>query len=142
MSYFSPEQEKEIIAAIAAAEKQTSGEIRLHIVDSCDKDPKEQAIAVFEKLGMTETKDRNGVLLFLAMKDKKFAIIGDKGINDIVPVDFWDSVRDKMTEAFRHGDFVKGIVSGIAAAGEKLQQFFPCEEDDQNELSNDISFGE
>lgn len=139
--YFSEVQEQQIVAAIVEAEKQTSGEIRLHVVSKCDTDPKSQAIEVFEEMGMTQTKDRNGVLIFLAVEDKKFAIIGDTGINEAVPHNFWDSVRDHMADAFKKGDFVAGIVNGVKASGEKLQQFFPYDADDQNELTNDISFG-
>ena len=141
-NFFSSDQEKLIVDAIASAEKQTSGEIRLHVVTRCKIDAKQQAIEVFEKLGMTKTKDRNGVLIFLATSDKKFAIIGDQGIDLVVPSDFWNSVRDKMSLHFKNGDFVSGITEGIFAAGEKLKQFFPYAEDDQDELSNDISFGE
>lgn len=139
-SFFSNKQQQHIVAAIAHAEKNTSGEIRLHLVNSCKTDPKQEAISVFEKLGMTATELRNGVLIYLAVKDKKFAIIGDKGINEVVPTDFWDSIRDKMIEEFKKGDYLSGISKGIHAVGDKLKTHFPYAEDDTNELSNEISF--
>ncbi|MFN5418145.1 MAG: TPM domain-containing protein [Flavobacteriia bacterium] len=139
-SFFSNKQQQQIVAAIAHAEKNTSGEIRLHLVNSCKTDPKQEAIFVFEKLGMTATELRNGVLIYLAVKDKKFAIIGDKGINEVVPTDFWDSIRDKMIEEFKKGDYLSGISKGIHAVGDKLKTHFPYADDDTNELSNEISF--
>lgn len=139
-SFFNNQQQQQIIAAIAHAEQNTSGEIRLHLVDSCKADPKEEAIAVFETLGMTATDLRNGVLIFLAVKDKKFAIIGDKGINDVVPENFWDSIRDTMITEFKKGDYLNGLTEGIKAVGDKLKLHFPFASDDTNELSNDISF--
>lgn len=138
--FFSEAQQQEVVAAIAAAEMNTSGEIRLHLVDACKKDPKEEAIAVFEKLGMTSTERRNGVLIFLAVQDKKFAIVGDKGIDEVVPADFWDSIRDEILLHFKQGDYLTGLKQGIAHVGEKLKVHFPFWDNDQNELSNDISF--
>ena len=138
--FFTEVQQQEVIAAIAAAELNTSGEIRLHLVDSCPGDPKAEAISVFEKLGMTATQLRNGVLIFLAVQDKKFAIIGDKGINEVVPADFWDSIRDEILSNFKQGDYLRGLKQGIAHVGEKLKDHFPFGDEDQNELSNDISF--
>jgi uncharacterized membrane protein len=140
-TFFNKEQQKNIVDAISSAELNTSGEIRLHIVDACAQDPMQEAIHVFESLGMTKTELRNGVLIFLAVKDKKFAIVGDKGINEVVPSDFWDSIRDTMISNFKNHDFEKGIVAGITAVGEKLKQHFPYSQDDENELSNEISFG-
>ncbi|MCE3295775.1 MAG: hypothetical protein K0R65_1489 [Crocinitomicaceae bacterium] len=138
--FFTEAQQQEVIAAISAAELNTSGEIRLHLVDSCAGDPKEEAIAVFEKLGMTATELRNGVLIFLAVQDKKFAIIGDKGINEAVPADFWDSIRDEILSNFKQGDYLRGLRQGISHVGEKLKAHFPFSDEDKNELSNDISF--
>lgn len=140
--FFSPEDEKNIVKAIADAESNTSGEIRLHVDSRCKADPKDEAIKIFEKLGMTKTELRNGVLIYLAVQDKKFAIIGDAGINNVVPDDFWNSVRDEMTHYFKQNQFVTGVIRGISQAGEKLKAHFPFKEGDQNELSNEISFGE
>ncbi len=139
-NFFTESQQQEIVASIVAAEQNTSGEIRLHLVDNCAGDPKQEAISVFEKLGMTATEKRNGVLIFLAVQDKKFAIVGDKGIDEAVPADFWDSIRDEILSHFRKEDYVNGLKEGISHVGEKLKAHFPYHEADQNELSNDISF--
>lgn len=141
-NFFSKEQQKNIVDAISSAELNTSGEIRLHLVDSSTKEAYEEAVDVFESLGMTKTELRNGVLIFLAVRDKKFAVIGDKGINDVVPTDFWDSIRNEMLSNFKKQEFEKGIIAGITAIGEKLKTHFPYSKDDENELSNEISFGE
>lgn len=139
-NFFNEAQIKDIVASIEAAELNTSGEIRLHLVDNCAGDPKNEAIAVFEKLGMTNTELRNGVLIYLAVEDKKFAIVGDKGINDLVPDNFWDSVRDIMISEFKLGNFAEGIKKGLHETGLKLKEHFPYTAEDENELSNDISY--
>lgn len=141
-NFFNLQQQKNIVDAISSAELNTSGEIRLHLVDTTKNDVYQEAISVFESLEMTKTEQRNGVLIFLAVRDKKFAILGDKGINDIVPANFWDSVRDEMIMFFKKQDFEQGIIAGITAVGEKLKAHFPYSKDDENELSNEISFGE
>jgi uncharacterized membrane protein len=141
-NFFNLQQQKNIVDAISSAELNTSGEIRLHLVDTTKNDVYQEAISVFESLEMTKTEQRNGVLIFMAVRDKKFAILGDKGINDIVPVNFWDSVRDEMIMFFKKQDFEQGIIAGITAVGEKLKAHFPYSKDDENELSNEISFGE
>ena len=91
---------------------------------------------------MTNTKDRNGVLIYLAIKDKKMAIIGDTGIDQKVPDDFWESVKDTMVTNFKDGEFVKGICTAIKESGIKLSTYFPYQSDDENELSDEISIGE
>lgn len=130
-----------IVQAIENAERCTSGEIRVHVERSSGPEPLERAAAVFEKLGMTQTKERNGVLIYLATVDRAFAILGDAGINEAVPEDFWDDIRDMMEEAFRQGKFADGICQGIVHAGEALARFFPYQRDDTNELSNAVSEG-
>ncbi len=140
--FFSEIQQQEIIQSIENAELNTSGEIRLHVEDTCKIDPVKRAIEVFEKLGMHETKLKNGVLFYLAIKDKKIAIIGDKGINEVVPTNFWDEVRSEIISHFQQKEFSKGICKGIELAGENLKTHFPFQSGDTNELSNDISFGE
>lgn len=140
--FFTAGEQQRIIEAIKAAEMNTSGEIRLHLEERCKADAVTRAKEVFEKLGMTATEQRNGVLFYLAVKDHKFAILGDKGINDLVPAGFWDSVRDMMQDHFRHGRFLQGLCEGIEQAGHELKEFFPCREDDVNELDDDISFKE
>ena len=98
------------------------------------------ATKVFEKLGMHNTELRNGVLFYLAVEDKKFAILGDKGINEAVPSDFWNIVKNLMIEEFKKEEFTVGLCQGIELAGDKLKNHFPYQKEDKNELSNDISF--
>jgi uncharacterized membrane protein len=135
------EEEQEIISAIRIAEKNTSGEIRVHIEAKADKDHFERALEVFHLLKMHNTKDENAVLIYVAVKDKKFVIYGDKGINKVVPIDFWNSTKDIMQNHFKNNDFKQGIVDGILKAGEELQAHFPWQTDDKNELSNELSKG-
>jgi uncharacterized membrane protein len=132
-------EEQEIITAIRVAEKNTSGEIRVHIEASSEKDHYERALEVFHLLKMHNTKDANAVLIYVAVKDKKFVIYGDKGINKVVPKDFWNTTKDVMQNHFKKGDFKQGIVDGILKAGEELQDHFPWQTNDENELSNEIS---
>jgi len=140
--FFSDLQQQAIIKSIENAELNTSGEIRLHVEDTCKINPVERAIEIFEKLEMHKTELRNGVLFYLATKDKKIAVIGDKGINDIVTENFWDDVKNEIINEFKNNQFTEGICKGIEMAGEKLKMHFPFQLDDTNELSNDISFGE
>ena len=140
--FFTDIQQQAIIKSIEKAELNTSGEIRLHVEDTCKINPVERAIEIFEKLEMHKTELRNGVLFYLATKDKKIAVIGDKGINDIVTENFWDDVKNEIINQFKNNQFTEGICKGIEMAGEKLKMHFPFQADDTNELSNDISFGE
>ena len=139
---FSKNQVAKIKEEIVLAEKNTSGEIRIHLDKKCSTDPVEAAIKVFEKLGMTNTKDRNGVLIYLALKDKKMAIIGDTGIDEKVPDDFWESIKNTMVKNFKEGKFMEGICEAIKESGIKLSTYFPYQSDDENELSDEISIGE
>lgn len=139
--FFTAEQKQQIVEAIKAAEKNTSGEIKVHIELQCDCDVLDQASKVFAKLKMHKTELRNGVLFFLALNDKKFAVIGDAGINKVVPENFWDSIKQELQLHFAKGQFTEGLVSGIAMAGEKLKTNFPHQTNDVNEISDDISFG-
>lgn len=139
--FLSESDEKEVIKAIQKAELNTSGEIRIHIEGKATKDAYKRALDVFNELNMHQTEQRNGVLIYVATEDKKFAICGDKGINDVVADDFWDSTRDTIAEHFKKGNFKDGLVAGILNAGVQLKQFFPWQTDDENELSNEISKG-
>lgn len=134
-------EEKEVVEAIRLAEKNTSGEIRVHIEKKTAIAPLERAMAIFHELKMTETKDRNGVIIYIAVKSKQFAIYGDKGINDVVESDFWESTKDIMKNHFAKGENKLALVNGIQKAGEKLKTFFPFQDDDTDELSNEISKG-
>lgn len=141
-NFFTESQKKAIQQSIVDAELNTSGEIRVHLDSKCPGEPKTEAIKVFEKLKMHETALRNAVLFYLAVDDQKFAILGDQGIDAVVPADFWDSERDLMLSHFKKGEFSEGLIAGILLAGEKLKTHFPYGQDDSNELSNDISFEE
>ena len=139
---FSENEKKSIVDAISEAELNTSGEIRVHIDKKCKIDPVEKAIQLFEKLGMQNTKLRNGVLIYVATSAKKLAIIGDQGINDLVPENFWNNIKEEMISNFKKGDFITGISKGIIESGHKLKEHFPFQSDDTDELSNEISFGD
>ena len=138
--FFTTEQQHEIVEAIRQAEANTSGEIRVHIENHCRGDIMDRSAMVFNILKMNETAERNGVLIYLAVKDKKFSIIGDEGINKMVEHDFWNDVKDMMAGHFKSGNFTEGIIQGVLRVGEKLKTFFPHKSDDINELSDDISF--
>ncbi|MFN5910842.1 MAG: TPM domain-containing protein, partial [Bacteroidota bacterium] len=109
---------------------------------TCKGDPVQRAIVVFQKLGMQKTEQRNGVLIYLATEDHKFAIIGDQGINEHVPDHFWDDERDLMQSYFRKHQFTEGLIQGIIKVSEQLRDAFPSEVGDRNELENEISFDE
>jgi uncharacterized membrane protein len=133
------DQEK-IEKAIGDSEKMTSGEIRVHIDKSCDIDIFDRAAEVFSILKMEKTALRNGVLIYLSKRDRKFAIIGDAGINSVVEQGFWNETAENMSIYFKSGEFAKGIIEGIESAGKKLQKHFPYQDDDTNELDNRVSF--
>lgn len=141
MSLFTEEEQEQVRRAIESAEKNTSGEIRVCAEKSCPtEDAIERASAYFLKIGMDKTALRNGVLIYIATEDHKFAIIGDNGINQAVPDNFWDTTREAMLAKFKAGQLAEGLVAGIQMAGEKLKAFFPCLDEDQNELPDEISF--
>ena len=139
-NFFTKEEKAEILAAVQAAEKDTSGEIRVHVEKHCKEDVLDRAAFVFDKLDMQKTELRNGVLFYLAVNDRKFAILGDKGINAVVPTDFWQSISNHMSDLFRNKQFTKGLCDGILMAGKQLAEKFPYQENDINELSDEISF--
>lgn len=139
-TFFTGEQQKQIEAAIIEAEKNTSGEIRVHIENNCKGEVVQHAIKVFERLKMHQTKERNGVLIYLAVDDHKFAIIGDEGINNKVGPTFWDNIRDHMSKLFQQQQFAQGLCDGIVMAGEELKKDFPLQHNDKDELSNEVTF--
>jgi uncharacterized membrane protein len=139
--FLTQEEEQEIVEAIRIAEKNTSGEIRVHIEKTTSLDAYDRAMEIFHELKMDETQLQNGVLIYLAVKDKTFVICGDKGINDVVKADFWNCTRDAMVTQFKQDQFKQGLVDGILRAGEQLKKYFPWQEGDSNELSNEISKG-
>lgn len=140
MALFTEQEQEKISNAIAEAEKATSGEIRIAIEEHCEGDAFEKATSYFAKLGMDKTSRRNGVLIFLAYADHKFAIIGDRGINNVVPEDFWEMTKIAMNAHFSAGNLAQGIIAGVVLAGEQLAHFFPSAHDDINELPNDVIY--
>jgi uncharacterized membrane protein len=140
-AFLSLEEEQEIVEAILEAEKNTSGEIRVHIEASAKIDHFSRAQQVFHFLKMDNTKDENGVLLYVAVEDKKFVIYGDKGIDRAVPKGFWDNTKEAISNQFKTGDFKQGIIDGVLKAGKELEAHFPWNHNDTNELSDAISKG-
>ncbi len=141
MALFTEKEQEQVRQAIEAAEKNTSGEIRVCAEKKClSENAIERATAYFIKIGMDKTALRNGVLIYIATEDHKFAIIGDVGINNAVPDDFWDSTKEAMLDKFKAGQLAEGLITGIGMAGKKLKEFFPYVDGDQNELSDDISY--
>ncbi|MGB5371368.1 MAG: TPM domain-containing protein [Flavobacteriaceae bacterium] len=137
--FLTPEEEQEIVEAILKAEKDTSGEIRVHIEAHTHLDHFERAKEVFHLLKMDNTKQENGVLLYIAVKDKKFVIYGDRGIDKAVADDFWNSTKNIIESHFREGRFKQGIVEAVLRAGKELKAHFPWHPGNQNELSDEIS---
>ena len=139
-TFFSKEQQAQILAAVKEAEMETSGEIRVHIESSLNGDVLDRAAWLFKKLGMHKTTERNGVLFYLAVNDRKFAILGDAGINAKVPAGFWDDISELLKKNFKEGKFTEGLSEGILLAGKHLKMHFPHKLDDVNELPDEISF--
>lgn len=140
--YFTSEQKDAMVAAIQQAEKDTSGEIRIHFENHTRKAVLDRAVQVFAELKMHKTAQRNGVLVYVALEDHKLAILGDAGINAKVPADFWDEIKNRMVEKFKAGQVCEGVCEAVIAAGQQLKAFFPYQSDDVNELPDDISFKE
>ena len=134
------EEDRRIVEAIKQAELNTSGEIKVHIENRCQGDVERRSIVVFNHLKLNETQLRNGVLIYLAVKDHKFAILGDEGINKVVEDGFWNDVKDLMQAHFKEGRFAEGLEQGIMRCGEKLKTYFPYQSDDINEIPDDISY--
>jgi len=140
--FFSKEQKEDIRQAVLNAELDTSGEIRIHIETSCAGDVLDRAAFIFDKMGMHKTEKRNGVLFYLAVKNRRFAVLGDKGINAVVPEDFWDELKNLLLNHFREERFTEGLIEGVGLVGTNLKKHFPYQTGDVNELSDEISFGE
>jgi uncharacterized membrane protein len=139
--FFSKEEQAQIVEAIKTAENLTSGEIRVHIENHCKEDALDRTTFLFEKMEMHKTELRNGVLIYLALKDRKFSIIGDAGINAVVGDNFWEDIKESTITDFKAEAYCAGLCAAIKRCGEKLVAQFPVAEDDINELSDDISFG-
>jgi len=139
--FLSAEEEAAIIEAIRSAEKNTSGEIRVHLEAHSEIDAFERAAEVFDFLHMNNTKLSNGVLIYVAVEDRTLVIMGDQGINDVVPPGFWESTKDVIINQFKSGNVKQGLVDGILMAGEQLKMYFPHGGNDKNELPDKISVG-
>jgi uncharacterized membrane protein len=139
--FLSASEEEEIVLAIRQAEQNTSGEIRVHIEATSSIPHEKRTLEVFNMLKMFNTKEQNAVLLYIAVEDATFVIYGDTGIDKVVPENFWDSTKDAMQKQFKQQNFKQGIIHGILKAGKELKQYFPWTEEDENELSNEISKG-
>jgi uncharacterized membrane protein len=138
--FFTIEQEAIIISAIRVAECKTSGEIRVHINEHFEENVVKQAELIFQKLGMHQTQERNGTLIYIAVENREFAIIGDLGIHNKVGASFWEAVRNGVQEKFKQGDFTGGVVLGIQNLSEEMGKYFPVNENKSNELSDEISY--
>jgi len=139
--FFSRQEKEDIKQAIMNAELDTSGEIRVHIENTFSGEVMDRAAFVFRQLGMNNTKLRNGVLIYLAVKNRRFAIIGDSGINKVVPENYWNDIKSNMLNQFRENRFTEGLIEAITATGLHLKKHFPHQRDDVNELPDEISFG-
>ena len=134
------DEDRRVVEAIKQAELNTSGEIKVHIENYCKDDVEQRSLVVFSHLKISKTKLHNGVLIYLAVKDRKFAILGDEGINKVVEDGFWNDVKDLMQDHFREGRFAEGLEQGIQRCGEKLKTYFPYQSDDINEIPDEISY--
>ena len=137
--FLSTTEEQSVIEAILIAEKNTSGEIRVHLEGHSDNNVYSRAQELFHLLKMDNTKDRNGVLIYVAVQDKQFAIIGDQGINKVVAIDFWDTTKKAIQHQFVRGNFSQGLIDGVTAVGQALTTYFPWQTNDTNQLPNEIS---
>ena len=142
IDFYTEQERAEIVSAIQRAEAKTSGEVRVHLEDHCDHQSKDRAALVFEKLGMHETQDRNGVLFYISVCDHDFAVIGDAGIHAKVGDAYWKQLSNELEEHFKAGMFTGGLVKCIDHVGDALKSYFPVDARDVNELSDDISMGQ
>lgn len=142
LMFITEEEQKQIVEAIKEAELATSGEVKVHIEEKCPTaDPVQRATQLFNYLALHKTAQRNGVLFYLAHRDRKFAVIGDAGIDQAVTALFWESTKEILQNYFKKEQYVAGLCAGINEAGKQLKKYFPYQSDDKNELSDDISFG-
>lgn len=141
-SFLSEKEKKKIVAAIRDAEQTTSGEIRLYIENKCEDEPLKRAFQVFHELEMGKTTQRNGILIYIALDDRKLAIYGDEGIHQKVGDNFWGKELTQLKQHLSKRKNSEGICRCVESIGRQLSTFFPYLEDDRNELDNDIVFGE
>jgi len=137
-AFLATEERQRVQEAIAAAEKETSGEIRVVIARSVRGDPLEAARKRFARLGMQRTQDRNGVLILLAVATRQFAILGDEAVHNVIEAAGWEQIRDGMAERFRQDDFAGGLIYGVGKVGQVLREHFPWRHGDVNELPDEV----
>lgn len=140
VKFFTKEEQQRIIDKIREVETKTSGEIRVHLARNAGEPILQDAVRVFQRLGMQDTKARNGVLIFMVPKKHRFAIVGDEGINEVLPAHFWENVVEEAESQFRQRKFLEGVCQAIDRIGEHLAAHFPYEEEDVNELPDELSF--
>lgn len=141
--FLKDEEQRAVVAAIVEAEACTSGEIRVHVEPKCKcGNPLDRAVEVFRKLGMHETRERNGVLIYIAYASRQFAIIGDRGIDERVPADFWENEKRMLASYLREGRPFEGLCKVIGQVGVNLSEYFPHKDDDVNEQSDEISYSD
>ncbi|MDD6777926.1 MAG: TPM domain-containing protein [Bacteroidales bacterium] len=141
--FLKDEEQRAVVAAIVEAEACTSGEIRVHVEPKCKcGNPLDRAVEVFGKLGMHETRERNGVLIYIAYASRQFAIIGDRGIDERVPADFWENEKRMLASYLREGRPCEGLCKVIGQVGVNLSEYFPHKDDDVNEQSDEISYSD
>ncbi|MGL5891572.1 MAG: TPM domain-containing protein [Bacteroidia bacterium] len=138
---FSETEKEQLVDAITRAELHTSGEIRVHVENWCWFGPQWRAKRVFRKLAMHQTREHTGVLIYVAVRSHKMAVIGDKAISTSVPSGFWDSILHQLQAAFREKQFVEGLIIAVENCGKQLAEHFPGSHDNPDELTNEISFG-
>lgn len=137
--FFSPEEQRQIVHEIIQAEKKTTAEIRVHLDRHAGKDVMKKAEEIFFRLGMNQTKHRNGILIYLATDQRKFAVLGDEGIHRLVPEGYWEGLKDEMQQFFKESRYGEGLCLGIRRMGDKLENHFPAERGEPNELPNEVS---
>lgn len=138
--FFSPEEKRQIERSIRQAETLTSCEIRLRVEKECKNNLQQHVIEVFRFLGMDRTKNKNGILFYISIKDQKIAILGDKGVNKYVSDEFWNDIYNFIRNEFSKQNYCYGLSMAIIQTGKQLAKIFPVEKDDVNELPNEISF--
>jgi len=140
--FLTKEEKKALVACISETEKLTDGEIKIHLEKKCSGDVNARAFEVFQMLELYKTQNRIGVLIYVAVKDHKIAIIGDEGIHRVVPENFWDNTLSGIISFLKTGANLSALEYGVKEVGRKLQEFFPCTDGNKNELSNEISIAD
>ncbi len=139
--FFTKDEIARISEAIFEAEKNTQGEILVHIESKCSGDPLERAYVLMKELGLTNTKNRSGVLIYLAVEDHKFAIFGDEGIYKVLGQNGWNTLAQELSEYFKKGEFVEGLIIILNKGGAILCKYFPALPENIDEIPNQPTFG-